>query len=121
MKQFKVPYAYLGKTPEAGTANIEADTPEQAAKILATLRPNAVIGEPWVGKLTRYRITLWGTAVVKQIRDVEAETPEEAAELAANDDRNHAWKYDTINTVDRVFVSDYYTRELLEVIEVVGD
>ncbi len=48
MRQFKVPYAYLGKTPEAGVVDINADTPEEAAKILAIVRPNAIIGDPWV-------------------------------------------------------------------------
>ena len=118
MKQFKVPYAYLNKTPEAGTANIEANNSEQAAKILATLRPNAVIGEPWRGKLTRYRVSLQGIAYVKQVQDVEAETPEEAANIAADNDGNHVWHYDSIRSVEQAEVSDYYTRKLLDIVEV---
>ncbi len=47
VKLFKVPYAYLGKTPEAGTADITAPSPEKAARILGMLRPNAIIGDPW--------------------------------------------------------------------------
>ena len=44
MKQYKVPYAYLGKTPEAGTTVINAESPNDAVRILAEVRPNAVIG-----------------------------------------------------------------------------
>ena len=47
MKQFRVPYAYLNKTPEVGIANITAETPEEATMILSMVRPKATIGEPW--------------------------------------------------------------------------
>jgi hypothetical protein len=117
MKNFKVPYAYLGKTPEAGTADIQAKSPEEAVLFLAMLRPNATIGEPWVER-TRYRVTLYGTALVKQVQDIEADTPEEAANLAADNDGSHVWHYDSIRSIEQAQVSDYFTRELLEVIEV---
>lgn len=44
MKQFRVPYAYLNKTPEVGIANITAKTPEEATMILSMIRPKAIIG-----------------------------------------------------------------------------
>ena len=47
MKQFRVPYAYLNKTPEVGIANITAETPEEATMILSMVRTKATIGEPW--------------------------------------------------------------------------
>ena len=44
---FKVPYAYLGKTPEAGTAQVTTTTPEKAEKLLQLLRPKAIIGKAY--------------------------------------------------------------------------
>lgn len=117
MKQFKVPYAYVGKTPEAGTTVINANTPDEAVRILSLLRPNAVIGKPWVEQ-TQYRVTLYGTALVKQVQDIKADTPEQAAEQAADNDGNFIWHYDSIRTIEQAQVSDYYSRELLEIIEV---
>ncbi len=68
--------------------------------------------------MTRYRVVLYGTAVVKQVQDVEADTPEEAANLAADNDNNHVWKYDGIRSIEQAQVIDYYTSRLLGVIEV---
>ena len=68
--------------------------------------------------MTRYRVTLYGTALVKQVQDVEAETPEEAANLAADNDGDYVWHYNAIQSVDNAEISDYYTSELLEIVEV---
>lgn len=118
MKNYKVPYAYLGKTPEAGTVDIHARSSKEAAEILSEVRPNAIIGDPWTEEQTRYRVTLYGTALVTQAQDVKAGTPEEAANLAADNDGNHVWHYDSIQSVEQARVEDYYTAKLLEVIEV---
>lgn len=53
MRQFKVSYAYLGRTPEAGIAKVYATSSKEAARILSLLRPNAVIGKPWIGQPPR--------------------------------------------------------------------
>ena len=68
--------------------------------------------------MTRYRVTLYGTALVKQVQDVEAETPEEAANLAADNDGNYVWHYNAIQSVHNAEVNDYYSSELLETVEV---
>lgn len=68
--------------------------------------------------MTRYRVTLQGTADVKQVQDVEADTPEEAANLAADNDGNHVWKYQGIRTVETAHVIDHYTGALIKVMEV---
>ena len=48
MKEYKVPYAYLGKTPEAGTSKIHTKSPEQAERILKQIRPNAIVGKAYL-------------------------------------------------------------------------
>lgn len=68
--------------------------------------------------MNRYRVTLKGIAFVKQTQDIEAETPEEAANLAADNDGNHLWHYDSIHSIDHALVKDYYTNEVLEIVEV---
>ncbi len=68
--------------------------------------------------MTRYRVILQGTAHVEQVQDVEADTPEEAANLAADNDNNHVWHYTDIHSIEQAQVSDHYTHELLDIVEV---
>lgn len=69
MKQFKVPYAYLGKTPEAGTAEINAPSSEDAARILALLRPNAIIGVPREEQHRRKQMTTMNETISEIIHE----------------------------------------------------
>lgn len=68
--------------------------------------------------MTRYRVILQGIAHVRQAQDIEADTPEEAANLAADNDGNHVWHYESIHSIEQAHIVDHYTHELLEIIEV---
>ncbi len=57
MITYTIPYAYLGKTPEAGTATVKAHSSEAALGCLAALRPNAILGEPWIDDKDRPAFT----------------------------------------------------------------